>query len=91
MVDMEKNEGSKGENDRKADSCGETARTRITTKREREEGRGKREKGRKREMSKGKRRSQTRDEEGTNGEKRKEEDKEGAGETRWRYRREERR
>lgn len=45
MVDMEKNEGSKGENDRKADSCGETARTRITTKkeREREEGRGKRE------------------------------------------------
>lgn len=34
LVDMEKNEGSKGENDRKADSCGETARTRITTKRE---------------------------------------------------------
>lgn len=41
MVDMEKNEGSKGENDRKADSCRETARTRITTKREREKERNK--------------------------------------------------
>lgn len=60
MVDMEKNEGSKGENDRKADSCGETARTRITTKKERERERKEEEKERERkkerEMSKGERR-----------------------------------
>lgn len=47
---MEKNGGSKGENDRKVDSCGGTARTRITTKKERG-------KERKRELSKGERRS----------------------------------
>lgn len=49
MVDMEKNEGPRGGggwgpeegggNDRKADSCGETERTKITTERGRKGGR----------------------------------------------------